>query len=113
MDFERIMDSIYGARVEARYIDASGRTRVFPVAIRIDGREGTYRVDVRTGLTPWEAVDGGEGFRNLRQAKAHARRYLRAVKAQGTLTPTVDRPDRPQPGSIAAAAMARLGMEAA
>lgn len=72
----------------------AGRGHV--VLFRVDGRnkarEG-YRVD-RGGVMGWEAIDRGEGFRTLKEAKAHADRYFNAIEAQETLTPHMSSRDR-------------------
>ena len=66
----------------------SGRARTYNLVFRIDGREGSYRVDVAKPPLPiWEAIDGGEGFRTVREAQIHVSSWKAAVAVQGTLTP--------------------------
>ncbi len=92
MTFETIAANIFGTLIAVTYADVTGRKRARNVAVRIDGRGGSYRVDVKTLQgTPWEAIDGGEGFPTVAAARAHVRRWARAVKAQNTLTPSVAR----------------------
>ena len=58
------------------------------VVLRVDGRSGSWRVDVAKPMQSWwEAIDGGDGFASAGEAKAFAARWLAAVRAQGTLTP--------------------------
>lgn len=69
------------------------RGQVFPIEVtfRADGRDGErYRVDVADYTTRiWEAIDGGRAAApsTLAKAKKFASSYLRAVQAQGTLSP--------------------------
>jgi hypothetical protein len=69
--------------------DAYGRVRTTRERFRIDGRnlarEG-YRVD-RGSLMGWEAIDGGQGFRSLSQAKRHVENFINEANAQQTLHP--------------------------
>lgn len=48
------------------------------VAFRLDKRSGAYRVDIKTYpyASPWEAVDGGQPVRTLREAKRLVRQSL-------------------------------------
>lgn len=57
------------------------------IALRIDGRNGPWRVDQKSSVWPWEAIDGGRGFSSLKKAKAYAAQWLAAAKAQGSLHP--------------------------
>jgi len=80
--------TIYTAIVVVSFTDLIGRRRFSNVALRVDGREGTYRVDMKTlSFEPWEAVDGGEGFRTVAEAKRFARSWQRAACMQSTLSP--------------------------
>lgn len=61
------------------------------VRIRIDGRGGvSFRVDNFETFV-WVAIDGGEGFRTLDEAKAYAERWYRAACEQETIHPQVKR----------------------
>ena len=58
------------------------------VVLRVDGRSGSWRVDVAKPMQSWwEAIDGGDGFASASEAKAFARCWLEAVRAQGTMSP--------------------------
>ena len=58
------------------------------VVLRVDGRSGSWRVDVAKPMQSWwEAIDGGDGFASVGEAKAFARRWLDATRAQGTMAP--------------------------
>lgn len=61
------------------------------LVFRIDGRGDTYRVDCAKPLMfgAWEAIDGGDGFKRLADAKAHVRKWLRAAREQQDLTPWI------------------------
>ena len=88
MKFEKKADRIYVAFVAVATANLSGAISTKEVAIRIDGREGAYRVDMLTMASmPFVAVDGGTGFRTLANAKRHASHYVRAIREQATLTP--------------------------
>lgn len=78
------------ARIYATDVTAVVGKRYVDLCFRIDGRGERYRVDVEKPLFPaWEAIDGGEGFGTLTEAKTHIRRWLRAAVAQQNLTPTM------------------------
>lgn len=75
-------------RVFSRYAQ-----RMMTVLFRIDGRQKRregYRVD-QGGIMGWEAIDRGQGFRTVRDAKAYAEKYLAAMREQEELSPRVDR----------------------
>ncbi len=73
-------------------IDLSAWTSPAQVAFRIDGREGDYRVDLKTSsFGPWEAIDGGLGFSSVKKAKSYVARWHRAATAQRTLSPAFRR----------------------
>lgn len=78
-----------------------GQARRVTVALRVDGREGSYRVDLNPAPaygTPWEAIDGGTGFRTLSAAKAFGRAWVKASKTQNTTSPAhVPRPAEKAP----------------
>lgn len=79
----KVDDKVYGL---VRTVKTS--YRVHEVGLRIDGREGNYRVDrLGTLNTIWEAIDGGQGFRTLAAAKKHAARWVREANAQKDLCP--------------------------
>lgn len=60
------------------------------IVLRIDGRDGSYRVDLYDPLLNyWEAKDGGRGFASVREAKVFASSWKSAVVVQGTLSPSV------------------------
>jgi hypothetical protein len=74
----------------------TGRARSYTVAYRIDGRPDSagstgYRVDMRTSLGPWAAIDGGKRVATLAAAKRLVSVYTRAIKAQNTLSPDMSR----------------------
>lgn len=59
---------------------------------RVDGRDGTYRVDMKM-MGPPEAVDDGRGFSSKALGKRYAASYVAAINKQLTLTPRgVERP---------------------
>jgi hypothetical protein len=91
MKFEKKDDRIYTTITEVTFKARTGRCS-WPVALRIDGRDGKYRVDLKTlSFEPWEAVDRGVGFTTVREAQSFARRWLREAGAQSTLTPRLER----------------------
>ena len=88
VEFSRVDDRIYIAVTTVRYLNDFGFGREFRVAFRLDGRDGPYRVDLLTFPgAPWEAIDGGEGFARLADARRHVALWLRACADQRTLTP--------------------------
>ncbi len=88
------MPRTYGAVRRVSFVDAFGRGRTLDVALRIDGREGDYRVDTCTMPPIWEAIDGGTGFRTLAQAKRFVSSWCHEANHQRTLSPRqVIRPD--------------------
>jgi hypothetical protein len=82
-NWTKVEDRVYGLirTVKTSY-------RVHEVGLRIDGREGQYRAD-RLGMLGhvWEAIDGGQGFKTLAEAKKFVTRWVRAARAQGDLNP--------------------------
>lgn len=71
---------IYGLTIQGTATSISGQKQYRTIDIRIDGRsrEG-YRVDSSCMLNyAWEAIDNGHHFRTLKDAKAFAKRWLRA-----------------------------------
>ena len=68
--------------------DIRGRTLRSQVVLRINGRNGTYRVDSKISFLPWEAIDGGEGFATKTEAVAYVRRWAQAVREEETVTPS-------------------------
>jgi hypothetical protein len=78
----------------------TGRSISYTVAYRIDGRPDHlgskgYRVDIRTSLDPWTAIDGGKRVATLAAAKRLVGAYTRAIKAQNTLSPDMSRTPTP------------------
>ena len=60
--------------------------------MRVDGRDGTFRVDCGKPLAAWwEAVDRSVGFATARAAKAFAAAWVAAITEQKTLDPRVER----------------------
>lgn len=59
---------------------------------RIDGREGSYRVD-RLGMMGhiWEAIDGGRGFSSVSKAKAFVTTWIGLAQEQADLCPRTGR----------------------
>ena len=55
---------------------------------RIDGRDGNYRVD-RLGMLGcvWEAIDGGEGFEDLKDAERYLADWIVKANEQQTFFP--------------------------
>lgn len=75
-------------RIFSRYAQ-----RMMTVVFRIDGRQKRregYRVD-QGGIMGWEAIDKGQGFRSVREAKAYVEKYLAAMREQEELNPRVER----------------------
>lgn len=70
--------------------------RLRGICLRIDGRDGDYRVD-RLGMLGfvWEAIDHGQGFTSVREAESFARMWLREAVAQETLIPRTTRVGSP------------------
>jgi hypothetical protein len=87
MTFKKIDARLYAATLTAKI-----GSRSYRIDLRIDGREGDYRVD-RLGTLGyiWEAIDSGRGFSSVAKATAHARKWLRAAVAEGDLCPRVER----------------------
>lgn len=74
----KVEDKVYGLirTVKTRYT-------THEVGLRIDGRSGTYRCDQDCLLGHyWEAIDGGQGFRTLAEAKRFVTRWVRAANEQ-------------------------------
>ncbi|MDQ3170308.1 MAG: hypothetical protein M3Q55_09250 [Acidobacteriota bacterium] len=71
----------------------SDPARMMRVNLRIDAREqGAVRVGRLDPLcSVWESIDGGQRFVDAPAAQAWAVRWVRAVVAQQTITPNVDR----------------------
>lgn len=83
---------VWGKPFRAEYTMEDGRKMAFDSMFRIDGRNGQFRVDKADPIARvWEAIDGGEGFPNLRAAAKYADRWLKEVKKQGTFTPHVEK----------------------
>jgi hypothetical protein len=62
--------------------------RVVAFGIRIDARGSRVRVDTSKPLMPgWEAIDGGDGFATITDAKNFARRWVAAAKEQVSFSP--------------------------
>ena len=90
VEFSRVDHRIYIAVTTVRYLNDFGFGREFQVAFRLDGRDGAYRVDIVTFPgAPWEAIDGGEGFTRLADAKRHVALWMRACTDERTLTPRI------------------------
>jgi len=86
---------IYGATLTipgARY-PRNALTGQPSVSLRVDGRDGTYRVDV-SDIQGWTAIDEGQGFATAREAQQFAQRW---VKAAANPFPTRP-PYTPNPG---------------
>ena len=80
---------VYTAIVEIAMRRSSGAPRLATVALRVDGREGSYRVDLKEMADmPWEAADGGTGFRTVAEARAYAKLWRAACAKQNTLCPS-------------------------
>lgn len=80
---------VYTAIVEIAMKRCTGALRVATVALRIDGREGSYRVDLKDMADlPWEAADGGTGFGTVAEARAYAKLWRAACAKQNTLSPS-------------------------
>jgi len=87
--WEKVDTKIYILDTQVSYQDQwSGKARTIQLVFRIDGREGSYRVDVAKPPLPiWEAIDGGDGFRTVREAQVYVSSWRSAVVLQGNLTP--------------------------
>lgn len=77
--------SVLRARVQATSI--YGDRFTVNATFRIDRRDGAIRVDINTGLGPWEAIDGGQGVKTLAAAKALVTKWRAANAEQRTLSP--------------------------
>ena len=63
--------------------------RTQDVAFRVDGRDGSYRVDMKTmSCTPWEAIDSGVGFDSAGEARDFAEYYATAITKAASLHPS-------------------------
>ena len=92
MNWKKPADRTYTTVTKVTFRSLFGSTRTIEIAFRIDGRDGLYRVDTKTSAyEPWEAIDGGEGFRTVKLAKAYASRWLKAANTQATLSPHIPR----------------------
>ncbi len=87
--WEQKAPRIWVAIAPVTFSDVYDRRQTRRVALRIDGREGPYRVDMTTGLGPFEAIDGGHGFTSLRDAKGRAGAWLADANAASTLQPSI------------------------
>lgn len=88
MRFKKIGSKIYGGSCEIEYEDAYGEDRHTKATIRIDGRDGSYRVDYLGSLGRiWEAIDDGRGFASVKQAENYASAWCREATIQRTLSP--------------------------
>lgn len=69
----------------------------YSLAFRIDGREGSYRVDfLGTMGQIWEAIDGGDGFSSVAKAKAFVSRWIELAIEQSDLHPRTGRENQGQ-----------------
>lgn len=81
------------AHAQVRCKNVNGNYQLFHQFIRIDRRtKGNIRVDRCSILsvgptTPYEAIDDGQGFKTVREAKQYVRRYLLEQERQETLVP--------------------------
>ena len=72
------------------------------IALRIDSRDGEFRVDMKpSSIEPWESICGFHGFTDLRGVKKFADRWLEEVSTQKTIHPSIPR-DR-LPGTLGSA----------
>jgi hypothetical protein len=70
--------------------DAVGKPKRRNIVLRIDGRDGTFRVDYLGMLGHiWEAIDGGDGLATLAKAKKYAAKWMKAWESN----PTGDKPN--------------------
>lgn len=77
---------VHIGRVMLNLKDALGKPRKREVILRIDGREGTWRVDyLGTMGNIWEAIDGGKGLATLPQAKKYAAQWVKRSEIEGEL----------------------------
>jgi hypothetical protein len=68
----------------------SDKDRTSEIALRVDGRSKTWRVDKKTlSYLPFEAIDDGRGFPTEAEAKAYAEKWVAAANEQKTLDPKV------------------------
>lgn len=69
-----------------------GKLIVCEVYFRLDGRGGSWRVDVlKPFVSIWEAIDNGESFADAMSAEEYAQRYYDEMRKQKTLLPKVKR----------------------
>ena len=84
---------VFPGNVHVKAMDLRVGCQTFRLRFRIDGREkskiGGYRVDLDTGLGPWEAIDGGIPYGTLGASKAFVRRWVLTAVATQTLTPNM------------------------
>ncbi len=94
LTFKKVAPRIYVASADVALLRADGfgafETRI---TFRLDGRKrGFYRADM-ADFSIWEAIDGGESSapKTLREGKAFVQRYFHAIRAQGTMHPSIER----------------------
>jgi len=76
-------------KIHTRIISARIGTVNRQIAQRVDGRKGSWRVDIKTSsYEPWEAIDGGIGFNTTAVAKAYAKAWAEAAMRQESLSPS-------------------------
>lgn len=84
------------ATVQVAFVDVtsedSGKALKHEVALRIDGRGGSFRVDMATSVRgswlPWEAIDNGKAVDSEEAAKQLAAAWVAAANKQKTLHPS-------------------------
>lgn len=96
--WEKKEDLISVAFVTVDSETSYGKPKKIKVALRVDGRSGSWRVDMATAIggttwMPFEAIDGGKGLSSESQAKAHAAKWLAAANDQMTLSPRTESKD--------------------
>lgn len=89
--WEKKSDTIQIAFVDVTS-ETSGKAIKHDVALRIDGRGGSFRVDMATAVRgtwlPWEAIDNGKAVDSEDAAKKLAAVWVAAANKQKTLHPS-------------------------
>lgn len=88
--WEKKAEVVFVAFVKVAHDVVGGKERTTEIALRIDGREGTWRADMKSmSVMPWEAIDDGKGFGSQREAQDFAQKWVEKANAQKTLHPNM------------------------
>jgi hypothetical protein len=86
-------DNVHILQTVLKGKDALGKPKKRNIVLRIDGRDGTWRVDYLGMMgNVWEAIDNGQGFKSLSQAKKYAAKWKQAYEQKGDLPSPRDVP---------------------